>query len=67
MDGAYSTYGEGRVVYKVYLGKPEVKRPLARSRLRWEDNIKMDLHELECEDMDWIHLSQNALMNIRVP
>jgi len=26
--------------------KPEGKRPLGRTRPRWEDNIKMDLHEL---------------------
>jgi hypothetical protein len=27
------------------VGKPEGKRPLGRSRLRWDDNIKMDLQE----------------------
>jgi hypothetical protein len=29
------------------VGKPEGKRPLGRPRLRWEDNIKMDLQEVE--------------------
>jgi hypothetical protein len=29
-------------VYKTLLGKTEVRRPLGRSRHRWEDNIKMD-------------------------
>jgi hypothetical protein len=29
--------------YRVLVGKPEGKRPLGRPRLRWEDNIKMDL------------------------
>ena len=33
--------GEGRVVHKVLVGKPEGKRPLGRPRLRWEDNIKI--------------------------
>jgi hypothetical protein len=33
--------GESRGVYRVLVGKPEVKRPLGRPRLRWEDNIKM--------------------------
>jgi hypothetical protein len=28
------------------VGKPKVKRPLGRSRRRWEDNIKMDLQEV---------------------
>jgi hypothetical protein len=34
---------EGRGVYRVLVGKPEGKRPLGRSRRRWEDNIRMDL------------------------
>jgi hypothetical protein len=29
--------GEGRGVYRVFVGKPEGKRPLGRPRLRWED------------------------------
>jgi hypothetical protein len=35
--------GEDRKVYKVLVGKPEVKRPLGRPRCRWEDWIRMDL------------------------
>jgi len=38
--------GEGRGVHKVLVGKPEGKRPLGRSRRRWEDNIKMDFREV---------------------
>jgi hypothetical protein len=38
---------EKRVVYRVLVGKPEGKRPLGRTRCRWEDNIKMDLQEVE--------------------
>ena len=34
---------EGRCVHKVFVLKPERKRPLGRPRRRWEDNIKMDL------------------------
>ena len=58
------------------MGKPEGKKPLGRSRLRWEDNIKMDLQEVECVGTDWIELAQdrdrwralvNAVMNLRVP
>jgi hypothetical protein len=29
-----------------YIGK----RPLGRPRLRWEDNIKMDLREIEIDE-----------------
>ena len=37
---------QDRVVHRVLVGKPEGKRPLGRSRHRWEDNIKMDLQEV---------------------
>ena len=40
--------GGRRGVYSVLVGKPERKRPLGRPRSRWEDNIKMDLHEVGC-------------------
>jgi len=30
-------------VYRVIVGRPEDKRPLGRTRRRWEDDIKMDL------------------------
>jgi hypothetical protein len=57
-------------------GKPEGKRPLGRPRSRWEDNIKMGLLRVGCEDIDWIDLAQdrdrwwvvvNAAISIRVP
>jgi hypothetical protein len=38
--------GDGRGVYRVLVGRPEGKRPLVRSRCRWEDNIKMDPREI---------------------
>jgi len=31
--------GEGRVVYRVLVGKPEGKRPMGRPRRRWDDNM----------------------------
>jgi len=39
--------------------KPEEARPLGRHRHRWEDDIKMDLQEVGCGDMDWIELAQD--------
>ena len=60
--------GEGRVVYRVLVEKTEGKRPLGKSRRRWEDNIKMDLQEVGDGGMNWIDLALvNAVMNIRVP
>ena len=32
---------EGRSAFKILTGRPTGKRPLGRSRQRWEDNIKM--------------------------
>jgi hypothetical protein len=34
--------GEGRVAYRILVGRPEGKRALERTRRRWDDNIKMD-------------------------
>jgi len=41
--------GDRGGVYRVLVGKPEGKTPLGRPRLRWGDNIKMDLQEVGCE------------------
>jgi hypothetical protein len=49
MGGACSAYGEGRGLYSVSLGKPEVKRPPGRPRRRWEDNIRLGLQEVGWE------------------
>jgi len=48
--------GEGRGVYRVLVGKPEVRRPLGRPRRRWEDNIKMTVKEVGCGGLNWIEL-----------
>jgi hypothetical protein len=48
--------GEGRDVYRVFVGKPEGKRQLEKPRRRLDDNIKMDLQEVGCGGMDWIGL-----------
>ena len=74
--GHVARMGEARGVYRVWVGKPEGRRPLGRPRHRWVDNIRMDLQEMECGYMDWIGLAQDreswrtlvsAVMNLRVP
>jgi len=50
--GHVSCMGETRCVYRVVVGKPEGKRPLGRPMLRWENNIKIDLQEVECESVN---------------
>ena len=57
--GHVVSIGERRGVYRVLVEKPLGKRPLGRSRLRWEDNIKMDLQEVGCGGMDWIDVAQD--------
>jgi len=63
-------------VCRVLVGKPGGERPLGRPRCRWEGNIKMDLQEVGCGDVDWIELARdrdrwralvNAVMNFWVP
>jgi hypothetical protein len=43
----WARMGEGRVLHRVLVGKPEVKRPLGRPRRRWKDDIKMNLQKRE--------------------
>ena len=52
--GHVARMGERRGAYVVLVGKSQGKTPIGRPRLRWEDNIKMDLQEVGCGDMDWI-------------
>jgi len=74
--GHVACMGERRGVYRVLVGKPEGKRPLGRTRRRWEDIIKINLQEVECRGMNWIKLAQDrdrwwalvtAVMNLWVP
>jgi hypothetical protein len=63
--------GERKGVFRVLVGKPEVKRSLGKPRHRWEDNIKTDLQEVGCGGMDSIDLAQDrdrwrAIVNVVV-
>jgi hypothetical protein len=61
--------GERRGVYRVLVGKPEGKRPLARHRRRWKGNIKMDFsgRGMWGQGLDRAGALVNAIMNLRVP
>jgi hypothetical protein len=68
--------GEERGAYRFLVGKQEGMRPLGRHRLRWVDNIGVDLQEVGCGYVHWIGLAQDrdsrrtlvsAVMNLWVP
>jgi hypothetical protein len=74
--GHVARMGEVSGAYNILVGRPEGRRPLGRHRLRWEDNMKMDLREIGFVDVDWIYLAEgrdrwralvNTVMNLRVP
>jgi hypothetical protein len=76
VGGTCGTHGERRGVYGVLVVRSESKGPLRRPRLRWEDNIRMDLREIGINGANWIRLGQNRVnwwafvrrvMNFRVP
>jgi hypothetical protein len=66
--------GEKRSAYRLLVGKPGGRGPIGRRR--WVDNIRIDLGEVGCGDVDWIGLAQdrnrwralvNSVLNPRVP
>jgi hypothetical protein len=72
--GLVATWGYEKCIQD-FDQKTRVKRPLRRSRDRWEDNIKMDLRKIGWEVVEWIHLAQdrdqwrvfvNTVINIQV-
>jgi hypothetical protein len=74
--GNIARIGEKRNACRILVGKPEGRRPLGRPRLRWVDNIKIDLREIGWHGVDWIYMVQdrdqwralvNTVMNFRVP
>jgi hypothetical protein len=65
-----------RNAYEIFVGKHEGNRSVGRPTHVWEDNINIDLWEMGCEGVDWIHLAEdrfslralvNTVIKLRVP
>jgi hypothetical protein len=50
---------EKRNACRIFVGKPEGKRPLGRPRRRWVDSINIDFLEIEWDGVDWIYMAQD--------
>jgi hypothetical protein len=71
----YTYFGHNEELHGLY-SSPNIVRVIKERRMRWEDNIKMDLREIGFGNVDWINLAQdrdrwralvNTVMNLRVP
>jgi hypothetical protein len=51
--GRTCSTNEKRNGYRLFVGKPEGRRPLGRPRRRWVENIKMDLTEMGWGGVMW--------------
>ena len=50
---------DGMSTLKILTGKPTEKRPLGRSRRKWENNIRMDLEEIGVNAGNWVDSAQD--------
>jgi hypothetical protein len=69
-----SRMGAKRNAYRIFVEKPEGKRPLERPRCRWVVSIKMHLTGIGWGGTKWIYLTQvrnqwknlvNMVMNLQ--
>jgi hypothetical protein len=67
---------EMRNGHNIFVRKPEGKRPLGSRKLRWEDNIRIDVIEIRWDHVDWLHTTQdreqwralvNKVKDFRIP
>jgi hypothetical protein len=62
--------------YKILVGNLEGNRQPGRAKSRWEDVVTINLREIGCKGVDWMHMARNrdqwrclvnTVMNFRVP
>jgi hypothetical protein len=51
--------GEKGNTYRILVRTPEGNIPLGRQKRRLVDNIKMDLREMEWDDVVWIEMARD--------
>jgi hypothetical protein len=54
-------HGKMKTVCNISFRNSEGKKSLWRLMKRWENNIKMELREIWCKGLDWIHLSLDRI------
>jgi hypothetical protein len=59
LAGHVARIEEKNNAHRLFVEKPEGKRPLRRHKCRCQNNIKMDLGEIGWGDMNWNHLARN--------
>jgi hypothetical protein len=48
---------EKKNAYRIWVGKPEGKRPLRRPRRRWVETIETVFRKIGWDCMDWVDLA----------
>lgn len=43
---------------KIFIANTKGKKPFWRAGHRWDYNIKVNIKETVCKDVDWIHVAQ---------
>jgi hypothetical protein len=52
--------GETRKAYKIFVLKPDRRRPLGRPSCSWEYIIRTNLREIGWIGVDWMHASESG-------
>jgi hypothetical protein len=59
MSEARDTYDRKKKWYRFWVGNPKGKRPLGKTRGRWEDNVKVDLTDIIYGGVEYIYFFQD--------
>jgi hypothetical protein len=65
LDGVISAHGKDEKMYIILIRNLK-GRELGKHKQRLEDNIKVRVKEIGCDDMDWIRLAQHSF-HLRAP